>query len=312
MLTPLAIPEAARGTLQLPDYVSRFLDSRDISKASRSSYEAKLAAFFAWAKDAGPITGDDLVGYLRHMRASGYTAASVSAYIVPVRLFFRWMSQRYGFDDITNDDRLRVKASTKRHLRGALTLDQAQQVLGAVDMKSTTGARDHALLMLLFNTGLRGIEVSRAEIGDVQGNRMYIQGKGRTEKDDFVILNQQTMQALRDYLATRKRLTAESPLFASCSNRTTDRTLAARSIQWIVTKHFEAAGVKDALITTHSTRHTFATVALQGGADVMQVKEALRHASVQTTMRYTHMLDRVENAAELRVAIGADTLEVSA
>lgn len=300
MLIPI---ESHQTTPQDPtDFIGRFLEGRDLSASSARSYRAKLEAFFLWASENeyAPITTESLILYVKHLKAKGFTSSSSASYITPVKLFYRWMSNRYGVTDIAADDRVSVKSRSKKHLKGALTAEQAKRVL-AVSVQEST--RDHALLMLLFNTGLRSVEVVRAKVGDLRGEVLHVQGKGRTEKDDFVILNPHTKEALHNYLQSRDRLTAESPLFVSESNRSQGQALTGRSIQHIVNTYFTKAGVKEALITPHSTRHTFATIALSNGADVMQVKEALRHSSVQTTMRYTHMLDRVENAAERLVGL---------
>jgi integrase/recombinase XerD len=288
------------------DYIQRFLESRDITEVSARSYRVKLEAYFKWLEERGVSSpsSDNIVEYVKFMKAGQWTSASISSYITPLRLFYAWLSRRFNVDDITNDDRIKIKTTTKGHRKQALTEEQAVKVVQGVDRTTNTGKRDYALLVLLFNTGLRSIEITRASVGDIQHDELRVHGKGRTEKDDFVILNTTAQAALNDYLKSRGSLTSESPLFESESNRGKGAPLSSRAVQHLVSSYFTKAGVKSSLITPHSTRHTFASVALQHGTDVMQVKESLRHSSVQTTMRYTHMLKRRENAAEKSVSIG--------
>lgn len=113
-------------------------------------------------------------------------------------------------------------------------------------------------------------------------------------------------EPLRDYLAMRKAAgldpcRPESPLFASLSNKSMGRPLSTRSLRQIVKAALRRAGIDDSRITTHSLRHTAVTLALLGGASIQQAQAMARHTNINTTLIYSHALDRVAQAPEFLI-----------
>ncbi|MCX7015145.1 MAG: tyrosine-type recombinase/integrase [Candidatus Sumerlaeota bacterium] len=160
---------------------------------------------------------------------------------------------------------------------------------------------------LLVRTGLRTIEAIRADVGDIRQESgewvLRVQGKGRDAKDEFVLLTIDAFKPLLEYLVLRRNPPLDAPLFAATSNRCVNARLTTRSVRGIVKAHLRRYGFDSDRLSCHSLRHTFATLALKGGAPLEQVQAACRHASIQTTMVYAHNLDRVANGAERYVEI---------
>jgi len=146
------------------------------------------------------------------------------------------------------------------------------------------------------------VEIARAQIADLRQEAgtavLWIQGKGRDEKDDFVLLVEETLQPLREYLAARGKVSEEEPLFVSLSDRNAGQVLTTRSLSRIVKEAFRRVGLDDSRLTAHSCRHTAITLAVSGGASLEQAQAMARHSDPKVTMVYFHNVARVQAGAE--------------
>jgi integrase/recombinase XerC len=147
--------------------------------------------------------------------------------------------------------------------------------------------------------GLRTIEVSRANIGDLRtlgdNSVLYVQGKGREEKTDYIKLSAPAEQAIRAYLKARGEKDEKAPLFSSTSNNNKGARLTTRSVSGIVKTRLQQAGYDSEKLTAHSLRHTAVTLSLLAGKDITEVQQFARHANIATTMIYNHALDKAKN-----------------
>ena len=154
--------------------------------------------------------------------------------------------------------------------------------------------------------GLRTIEVSRANIEDVRilgdSTVLYIQGKGRDEKTDYVKLPFEVEEAIRDYLNCLGKVDVKSPLFSSTSNNNKRQRLSTRTISGIVKECLINAGFNSDRLTAHSLRHTTATTNLLNGGTLEETQQLLRHSNINTTMVYLHHMQRENNKSEERIA----------
>lgn len=289
----------------LQDLVQAFLADQDVSASSRETYRRSLRPFVSWLELTGrdqrlsTLTREDILAYKERLQAekSSYT---VSAYLTVVRKLFGWLESQKLYPDITRGVKGAKKA--KGHRKDCLTVAQIRQALDTMDRSTLEGRRDYALLNLLVRTGLRTVEVARAQVQDVRQESgqavLWIQGKGRDDKDDFVLLVEDTLQPLRDYLAARGPASAEEPLFSSHSDRNRGQGLTTRSISRIVKQALQAVGLDSERLTAHSMRHTAITLAAAGGASLHQVQAMARHSDPKVTMVYFHNLERVKAGAE--------------
>jgi integrase/recombinase XerC/integrase/recombinase XerD len=132
---------------------------------------------------------------------------------------------------------------------------------------------------------------------------LRIWGKGRDARDEFAVLTEPTERALADYLATRGPLQPSDPLFVGVGRHRGGQRLSRRNIRRRVTFYLEKAGLKRARISAHSLRHSFVTLAIEGGASIVQTQTAARHRSVQTTLVYFHEHTRLTDPVEDRIEI---------
>jgi site-specific recombinase XerD len=293
---------AASAATSLDNFLDSFIAGLDVRPITRNSYRKKTKAFFTWMIETGIRNPrrQDILSYRGRLIESGLSPLTVSAYLTPLRLFFTWMESEGKYPNITAGIKGPKKPQGFR--KESLTVPQIQKVLSTIDRDTPRGKRDFAIINLLFRTGIRTIEAITADIGDIRQEAgivvLDVKGKGHDSKDQFVLLTDKTLDPIYEYLGTRADIKESDPLFISVSNNSTGGRLTTRSIRGIVKYYFQKAGLNSPRITTHSTRHTFATQALLNGAQPMQVKEALRHKDLQTTMIYTHVINRTQDGAE--------------
>lgn len=121
---------------------------------------------------------------------------------------------------------------------------------------------------------------------------LMIQGKGRLEKDEFVILEKPVKKEIREYLKERRK--RKGPLFVNQMKNGNVKRLHPGSISRIVKESLRKIGLDSRMITAHSLRHTTATLAYLSGALVEEIQQLMRHKSINTTMIYTHVIDKLK------------------
>ena len=288
------------------DLYLRFVAYIDAAPATVTTYTKAVRRFMEYIQENG-ITHpqrEDLIAWRDGLQASGHKPTTIQAYITAARLFFQWLEQEGLYPNIA--DRVKGAKITRGHKKDYLTSNQTRDVLGSIDRGSLQGLRDYAIFSLCVTGGLRTIEVSRANIEDLgtAGNAaaLYVQGKGQTEKTDFVKLARPVERAILDYLQARGEKDPKAPLFASTSNNSTGGRLSTRSISAIIKGAMQRAGYDSDRLTAHSLRHTAATLNLLNGGSLQETQQLLRHSSINTTTIYAHNLERAASQSEERIA----------
>ena len=294
---------------RLSQLMEAFLQSLDISSSSKRTYKRQLKQFVEWLEQQdqhiSELTREDLLRYKKALMESSKSARTVSGYLTPVRRLFEWLEANKIYPNVAKG--IKGAKQPRGYAKDVLSKQQLQAVLSEIDHSSLEGLRDYALFNLLARTGLRTIELERAEIQDMRslsGERvLWIQGKGRDSKDEFVLLTQQAYEPIKAYLAARsieegRALQDQDPLFASLSDRSLGSKLVTRSIRYVIKKRLRAAGLNEKRLSAHSLRHTAITLAIQAGASMYQAQAMARHSSIKTTEIYFHNQKRISAAAE--------------
>jgi integrase/recombinase XerC/integrase/recombinase XerD len=294
--------------------VDYFLSSLDTSQLTKETYRTALKSFCSWVNAKALKTRpqrEDILEYKKYLQDKIITGRpgekkkisplTVTVYITALRRFFAFLEAEKIYPNIASG--IKGLKKPKGFLRDTLTKDEVRRLLAGIGNTGLKALRDYAMINLMLRTGLRTIEISRALIDDIgrQGGEtiLKIWGKGRDTKDDFVILTDEAYKPILDYLQTRGSTKLSEPLFASAeANRNKAGNITTRSIRRIVGSRLRAVGLKTSKVTAHSLRHTFGTISLENGADLISVKEALRHSNINTTLIYTHNLNRLSKGAE--------------
>lgn len=277
----------------------RFVNYLDASPKTVETYKKALRQFFNYIGVHGirQPQREDVLAFRDDLKASGLKPTTVQNYITATRIFFKWTEQEGLYPNIA--EHVKGAKLDKNHKKDYLTSRQAKEVLAGVQTDSEEGLRNYAILSLMVTGGLRTIEVSRADVGDLrtlgENTVLFVQGKGREEKTEYIKISAPVEKAIRSYLKARENVEEGQPLFTSTSNNSRGKRITTRTVSSIVKTALKNAGYDSARLTAHSLRHTAITLALLAGREITEVQQFARHANLNTTMIYNHALDQAKN-----------------
>lgn len=287
------------------DLFQSFLSYLDASPKTVETYTKAIRQFYKYIEERG-ITQparEDVIEYREALRED-HKPTTVQNYITALRLFFQWTETAGLYPNIAQH--IKGAKLTKEHKKDYLTSSQVKAILRRIDTSDTQGKRDFAIIALMVTGGLRDIEVSRANIEDLRtlGDSvvLYIQGKGREDRSEYVKVMPEVEKAIRATLSDRKNTEGRQPLFISLSNNSKGERISTRSISGIVKTSFRRAGYDSDRLTAHSLRHTAVTLSLLGGRSLQEAQQFARHTNISTTQIYAHNLDRAKNDCEKTIA----------
>jgi len=294
--------------------IDQFIASQDVALSSKKTYKSALQQFFAWfeKQQVASPSRETILAFKEWLDQKGLQPFTRANYLVAVRRFFEWTESMKYYPNIAKGIK-GARRLIKAHQKNALTIPQMTQLLAAIPGKNLQDLRDFALINLLFRTGLRLIEIKRALVSDLEmrgkaGDAtavLWVRGKGRDGKDDFVIVTQEALAPLLIYLEKRTLTSAQLPLFASVSDRNFNKALTVFSLSRIIKKRLRAAGFDSKRLTAHSLRHTFGVLAISAGASLYEVQLAMRHTAPSTTEIYLGDIERskrLEGGPELLIS----------
>ena len=257
--------------------VAYFVGYQDVKESSRKLYAKTLSQFFLWVektgRDLSQMTRTDILEYVDSLKEEGLSPLTIGSYLVAVRKFYEFAESEKVYPNIAKGVKSPKKKNTFR--KKYLHEDEIENLLSVYEEKSL---RDFAIVNLLVRTGLRTIEVVRANVGDidiVNGKRvLYVWGKGHDEKDDFVVLTDKTYLPIRRYLDSRKGVKPGEPLFSSESRQNYGERLTTMTISTIAKNALREIGLDSHSYTAHSLRHTTASMILEKGGTLLDVKKS--------------------------------------
>jgi len=311
----ITITETAYLTIskQTEGLVDRFLKSVNLRENSRALYKRTLKQFFLWAESKSQnletLTIVELIEYKEYLLSPerGLTSLTVGSYITSLKKFYEFLESERRYPNIAKS--LKNPKRKQQFRKSPLSPEQATGLLVYIKYQAL---RDYAIINLILRTGLRTIEVIRANVGDIVvkpgGHRvLLIHGKGRDEKDNFVILTDKAYQPISEYLESRGAYRPEEPLFYSTSNNSKGERLSTRTISHIAKEGLRAIGLDSKNFTAHSLRHTAGTSLLRATGDLEKTRLMLRHSDPKTTLIYVDTLTEERRLKESGEAI-LDTL----
>ena len=232
------------------------------------------------------------LSYCRNER--GNDNAAISRKVSTLRAFFKYLCVK--MKQIPENPMEELESpKLKKSLPKYLTLDESVQLLESIDGRDKE--RDHAIITLFLNCGLRLSELCSLNYTDIKSDgTLTVTGKGNKERT--IYLNEMCIDAVKDYMKVRPvdGVKDKNALFLSGrKNR-----ISPKTVQHLVEKYIEKSGLGDRGFSTHKLRHTAATLMYQkGGVDVLLIKDILGHENLATTEIYTHIVDsQLKNAVE--------------
>lgn len=266
-----------------------FLEYLAVERAASAhtlrSYAADLREFqrFLDGRSADNIRAVDarlIRAWLAALHERRLSRATVARKLASVRSWLRFLARRGAIE--VNPARQVRSPRIGRRLPSFLPKDEATELLDQAPEDSESGRRDHALLELLYATGLRVAECCGLDRNDLDRGQGTVRVLGKGGKERVVPVGETALDAAEAYL--RVRGDGAGPLFRNIRGG----RLTVRSVHRIVKKRARLAGISQR-VTPHTLRHTFATHMLGEGADLRLIQELLGHSRLSTTQRYTHV-----------------------
>ncbi len=279
-----------------------FLDTSDFKPKTRSTFRAGLRALAAWCHESGIDTPDTAsINQWKSFLISHYQTATASTYLSAVKVFFKWLSHQGQNKDIAAC--IRGVRMEKVFKKDCLSEAETIQTLALLEQRMAHGGeaalRDFTIVLLIVSCGLRVSEVSALDANDIASVTgepvIWVHGKGRDGKVDFVPITPALRDLLYHYMGKRASVPHGMPIFISYGHNSHGRRLSSRSVSRIVKDAMVAAGYDSPKLTAHSLRHTAVTLALKAGATLQQVQQFARHRGYESTLRYAHNLEHARN-----------------
>ena len=274
---------------ELDAYLSFLSEEKGLSSSTIESYRNDISGFIAFAKERGIEQAADvnrtLISlYLGGLRQKGRAVSTVSRCTVSLRSFFQYLVR---CSLILKDPSFKLEApKPERKVPKTLSVEQTDKLLGSPDASTPAGARDKAMLELLYAAGIRVSELINLNVEDVNTAMRFVKCSGNTGRERVLPISPIAARSVEHYLQKMRALlvkegTEEDSLFLNAQGG----RLTRQGFWKIIKKYGKEAGIQES-ITPHTLRHSFAMHMLERGADLRSVQEMLGHADISTTQIY--------------------------
>jgi len=225
------------------------------------------------------IKPEIIMQYLTFLKQKRYASSSFARIVISLKIFFRFLKkEKLIVDDLTL---FLDSPKTWKFMPTVMTYSEVEKLLSMPVVTTFIGARDKAILELLYATGIRATEAANIKIIHVTDELVKVTGKGKKER--LVPIGKKALDAIDHYLL-HFRKEGDGYLFVSQNLKKINRIVIYQRIQYYAKK----AGIYKK-ISPHTLRHSFATHLLENGADLRLIQDMLGHEDISTTDRYTHI-----------------------
>ncbi len=271
--------------------INGFIDSLRRRDTTKETYRKALREYAKWLGQTDPsvLTSNDIQRYKDYIISKRLSPTSMSAYLTAVRRFYDYL---VSAGKITENPARKVKGAPRprRHLTDPVSRRDVAKLFKAIDQSTPLGLRDEAILNLMVRAGLSEIEIVRSDLRDLKSRAghsvIYVQGKSKDTKDEYVTLSPPVEESLRRYIEERGASGPEEPLFWGVGNRAVKERITTRGVRARINHYFELSGIKKKGISPSSLRHTAAMLAIEEGATVSEIKQMLRLRTTESALQY--------------------------
>jgi len=235
------------------------------------------------------VTPKHLQGFLQYISELGMSAFSQARILSGIKAFYKYLL----FEEMIGKDPTALIEGPKlgRKLPDTLEYEEIVKILNAIDLSKPEGARNRAMLEMLYSSGLRVSELIELKLANVYFDLGFLRVIGKGNKERLVPIGRDALKYLKIYLEEVRvhvsvKKESESHVFLNRRGRKLSRVMV-----FMIIKDLAATIGLHKTISPHTFRHSFATHLIEGGADLRAVQEMLGHESITTTEIYTH-LDR--------------------
>lgn len=277
-------------------YASRNGLSHDPESLSEISIAELDRDFFA------SVTPDEIYDFIYYAKAErGNGASGRARKLSAIKSFYKYHTQKTRLLPINPAADIEGPKKPKE-LPKYLSVEESTALIGAVssDTDNSYRSRDFAIITLFLNCGMRLSELVGITLGDIEPSLKSLRVVGKGAKERVIYLNSSCKAAIEAYLPDRLKLRREGVDDSSLFLSRLGKGISVKTVQHIVKKYLELAGLENKHYSTHKLRHTAATLMYQTGqVDIRILKDILGHEQLNTTQIYTHVADKsMEEAME--------------
>ncbi|MDW7674466.1 MAG: tyrosine recombinase XerC [Bacillota bacterium] len=273
-------------------FLTYLQNEKNCSQHTLSAYSNDILQFIFYLNKVELVYSFDDVDrylfrrYLAHLQEMGKNRTTIARKLSSMRSFYKYLSKKAAIK--SNPIELIASQKRKESLLKFLYYEDVLLLLNGPNINTALGIRDHAILEVLYGSGLRVSELVALDLEDVSLDLGIIRVIGKGNKERLAPLGQWAQISLQRFLdESRSSIKGANNTKALFINNKGTR-LTDRGIRFILTKYVDLVA-NEARISPHVLRHSFATHLLEGGADLRTVQELLGHESMATTQIYTHV-----------------------
>ena len=277
----------------IADYCRYLTEEKHAQKNTLNSYARDLNQFQTWLMangitDLKKVKKETVNEYLQYMSGKGKSPATVTRSTASIRSFYNYMLREGRVK--TNPAKAVTSQKVERKYPEILTNREVELFLEQPKCVDEKGFRDHAMLELLYATGIRVSELIGLNVEDVNRTVGFIRCTTHG-KERIIPLYTAAVKALREYMEKiRPRIIADENQQALFVNMSGERM--SRQGFWKIIKYYQEKAEINKDITPHTLRHSFAVHLLENGADLRSIQEMLGHADISSTQIYTHVIQK--------------------
>lgn len=281
----------------MPDHIEaycRYLaDEKHAQKNTLNSYARDLNQFQSWLltngiTDIRRVKKEEIGEYLQYLESKGKSPATITRSVASLRSFYNYLLQTGAVK--ANPAKTVATVKIQRKYPEVLTSKEVELFLDQPKCVDEKGFRDHAMLELLYATGIRVSELTGLNVEDVNLTVGFIRCTSRN-KERVIPLYATAVKALRQYMEIiRPRLVLDSDEPALFVNMNGERM--TRQGFWKIIKYYQEKAEINKDITPHTLRHSFAVHLLENGADLRSIQKMLGHADISSTQIYTRVIQK--------------------
>ena len=275
----------------IDQYINYLIVEKGLADATIESYSGDLKKFtgFLTSCRIRTITEADTTAILKYLillRKEGLTARSRARHLVTLRGLFKFLVQ----EKTIKKDPTRIVDLPKTGIKlpDVLSVEEIIMMLNAPDMGTPRGARDAAMLELLYAAGLRVSELIHVKLQDVNLEMGFVRAFGKGSKERIVPIGSQAMEKINAFISDARPLLLKNHVSTFLFVARAGKPMTRQGFWKLLKKYGVQAGIRKK-ITPHSFRHSFASHLLEGGADLRAVQMMLGHVDISTTQIYTHV-----------------------
>lgn len=285
---------------QIQDFLN-FLDTeKGYADNTIAAYRNDLTQFLRYLEQQdqystwAEVDKDTIINYVLNLKEREYTSSTVARKVAAIKSFFHYlMAAKVIVDDPTATlDSPKVK----KRLPKAISREDIECLLAAsAKGTSAKSQRDHALLEMLYASGMRVTELVSLDVSDVNlaSGSVRVRGKKASSKERVIPVGDRALDALQTYLNKGRMQMVRDPEDRALFLNHRGQRLTRQGL-WLIIKHYvDEVGISED-VTPHTLRHSFAAHKLSQGKSLQDIQKLLGHANISTTQVYQHVGQETE------------------